>query len=303
MFCSPLRRDKHKTCSVFRSNSGTLLFKDFATGQAINCFEVVKSLYNCDYFTALKIIANDFGLIKDKTIKKNKGLLISKDIKVQDKEMSKIQVEIQDFTELELKWWGKYGITLDILKKYNVYSCKSVFLNGNLYAQSSQNCPIFGYYGGKIKENGEKIELWRCYFPKLKEKRFLSNWPSNKIQGFSQLPAKGNICVITKSLKDVACLDSFNIPACAPNSECIIPSKELVDNLTRRFKHVFCLWDCDLTGITFLNKIKREYPQLKCLIIPRRLKAKDFSDLREKYGYKKTKQFILEYLRSVKTKI
>ena len=63
---------------------------------------------------------------------------------------------------------------------------------------------------------------------------------------------------------------------------------------------MFALWDNDRTGVTFLNKIKKKYPQIKCLIIPRNLEAKDFSDLRAKYGYKKTKEFIIQYLKSIK---
>ncbi len=116
-------------------------------------------------------------------------------------------------------------------------------------------------------------------------------------QGFHQLPKKGKAVVITKSLKDVAALWEFGIPACAPHSEVIIPDEKIVENLCNRFTHVFCIWDCDLTGVTFLNKIKRKYPQLKCLIIPRRLGAKDFSDLRKKYGHDQTLKFINQYLK------
>ena len=297
LFRSPLRKDKSVTCSVFRSNKGTLLFKDFATGEALNCFEIVKRLFNCNYFEALRIIANDFGIIHDKSLRKNTGKINYNPVKIQDKELSKIQVEIQDFTDLELKWWAKYGITPEILKHFLVYSCKHVFLNGQLVAKSQQHCPIFGYYGGKVKENGENIELWRCYFPQRKSYRWISNYPKNKIQGYDKLPKSGKICVITKSLKDCMALYAYGIPACAPNSETIIPSETVVNNLLERFEYVFCLWDNDYTGVTFLNKIKRKFPRLHCLIIPRRYKAKDFSDLRKLYGEKKTRQFIIDYLK------
>lgn len=298
LFRSPLRSDKNPTCSIYRNNRGKLIFKDFATGQYLDCWNVVMTLYHCTYKEALKIIARDFGIIKDNHVERKK---INLDVPlVKNKEISKIQVEVQDFTELELKWWDKYGITLEILKKFNVYSCKSVFLNGELIAKSQQHCPIFGYYGGKIKENGEKVELWKCYFPKRTSYRFLGNWPSKKIQGYEQLPKTGKICIITKAMKDVMALYAYGIPACAPNSEVIIPPETIINDLTSRFDNVFVLWDNDQTGITFLNKIKRKYPQLKCLIIPRRLEAKDFSDLRAKYGYTKTKEFIIEYLKSIK---
>ena len=34
LYRSPLRKDRHPTCSFYRNKSGTLLFKDFATGQS-----------------------------------------------------------------------------------------------------------------------------------------------------------------------------------------------------------------------------------------------------------------------------
>ena len=296
LFRSPLRDDKNPTCSFFRNNKGTLLFKDFATGQCLDIFSIVQQMFKCNYFEALKIIANDFGIIQNKSIKRNPGKINENPIKIEDKELSKIQVEIQDFTDLELKWWEKYGITKDILQKYQVYSCKYVFLNGNLLAKSQQHCPIFGYYGKKY----HGLELWKIYFPKRTNYRFIGNYPSKKLQGYDNLPKSGKICVITKSQKDVMALYAYGIPACAPNSETIIPSEFIINDLTSRFEHVFALWDNDITGVTFLNKIKKKYPQIKCLIIPRNLEAKDFSDLRAKYGYKKTKEFIIQYLQSIK---
>ena len=296
LFRSPLRDDKNPTCSFFRNNKGTLLFKDFATGQCLDIFSIVQQMFKCNYFEALKIIANDFGIIQNKSIKRNPGKINENPIKIEDKELSKIQVEIQDFTDLELKWWEKYGITKDILQKYQVYSCKYVFLNGNLLAKSQQHCPIFGYYGKKY----HGLELWKIYFPKRTNYRFIGNYPCKKLQGYDNLPKSGKICVITKSQKDVMALYAYGIPACAPNSETIIPSEFIINDLTSRFKHVFALWDNDITGVTFLNKIKKKYPQIKCVIIPRNLEAKDFSDLMAKYGYKKTKEFIIQYLQSIK---
>ncbi len=300
LFRSPLRRDKDPTCSFYRNRSGTLLFKDFATGQNLNIFGVVQEMFNCDYYEALKIMANDLGIIKNSELHKNPGKINSNFTKLKDKEIAKIQVEIKEFSELELKWWAKYGITPEILKKFDVFSCKHVFLNDNLFAQSQQHCPIYGYYGGKLQENKCIIELWKCYFPKRKEYRFIGNYPVKKLQGYNKLPKKGKICVLTKSLKDVMALYAYGIPACAPNSETVIPSKSIIDDLTSRFEYVFALWDSDMTGVTFLNKMKRQYPELHCLIIPRHYNAKDFSDLRALYGEQETKKFIIKYLKYFK---
>lgn len=292
LFRSSLRRDREPTCSFYRNSAGYLIFKDFATGQNLNVFGVVQELFKCDYFEALRIIANDLGIVRDSSIARNPGKINDNPVTIKDREMSKIQVEVQDFTELELKWWNKYGITSDILKKFNVFSCKHVFLNGQLVAKSQQHCPIFGYYGGKVKENGEKLELWRCYFPKRTSYRFLTNWPTKKIQGYDQLPKKGKLLVITKSMKDSMCLYSMGIPSCSPNSETQFLSETVLEDLKKRFNYIVVLFDLDSTGIQFSKKIKKEHPELIVTLLPREDRCKDISDYYKTYGRKRTLQMI-----------
>lgn len=292
LFRSKLRQDKNPTCSMYRNKSNVLIYKDFATGTHLDFVNYVMMLFGCGYYEALRIIANDFGIIKSQNINKNKGKIISKDLKIEEKEFSKIQVEIQDFTESELKWWAKYGITEEILKKFDVYSCKHVFLNGTLCAKSNQNCPIFGYYGKKY--HGE--ELWRCYFPKRDNYRFMGNYPSKKIQGYDQLPKKGKLLVITKSMKDTLCLYSMGISACAPNSETQFLSDTMLNELKDRFDNIVILFDNDYTGISFMNKIKKQHPELIYTWIPKKYGAKDISDFYKMYKKNKTLNLIKEFV-------
>lgn len=292
LFRSPLRRDREPTCSFYRNSSGDLIFKDFATGQHLNVFGVVQDLFKCNYFEALKIIANDFGIVKSNSITRNPGKINKNPIKIEDKEMSKIQIEVQDFSDLELKWWGKYGITLDILKKFNVYSCKYVFLNNQVFAKSQQHCPIFGYYGKKY----HGLELWRCYFPKRTSYRFITNWPSKKIQGYDQLPKNGKLLVITKSMKDTMCLYSLGISSCSPNSETQFISDTILEDLKKRFKYIVVLFDNDQTGISFMKRQKEKHPELIYTWIPRKYEAKDISDFYKIYGRKKTQELIKEFI-------
>lgn len=296
LFKSPLRNDKHVTCSFYRNKVGTLLFKDFATGESYSIFDIVKSMFNCDYFEALRIIANDFGIIKNKKLHKNQGKINLNPIKIEENNSSKIQVEIKDFSDLELKWWNKYGITKDILNYFNIYSCKYVFLNDNLFATTQQNCPIFGYYGGIVKENGNKRELWRCYFPKRESYRFVTNWPSKKIQGYKQLPKNGKLLVITKSLKDVACLYSLGITAIAPNSENLFISDNVLDDLKSRFEYIVVFYDSDKPGLCNMSKIRKNHPELSYIYIPKKYKSKDISDFYKDHGRKETLKLIKTYI-------
>lgn len=292
LFRSPLRRDKQPTCSFYRNKSGTLIFKDFATGQHLNIFDVVQSIFRCDYFESLRIIANDFGIVRDNALHKNPGKINLNPIKIKDKEISKIQIEVQEFTDSELKWWGKYGISKDILKRFNVYSCKHVFLNDQLFAESQQHCPIFGYYGKKY----QGLELWRCYFPKRTSFRFITNWPSKKIQGYDQLPKKGKLLVITKSMKDSMCLYSCGITACAPNSENLFIPDKVLEDLKNRFENIVVLYDNDRPGLYNMAKIRKEHPELTYVFIPKRYGSKDISDFYKDHGRKETLNLIKTFI-------
>lgn len=284
LFKSPLRSDNHVTCSFFRGKSGNLYFKDFASGKCLTFEGVVMEKYNCNYSTALKIIANDFGYTHSSTSKK----AVKIQPKFESEKQTFIQAEIKDFSEAELKWWNSFGITKDILNKFKVFSCKTIFLNGNIYAQSAQHSPIYGYYFGK-KEN---VEQWRIYMPKRKEFRFIGNVSTKTIQGYKQLPKNGKLVVITKSMKDCLSLYSLGISAIAPNSETQFVTDKILEELKQRFKYVALLYDNDLTGVRFTNKIRKQHPELIVTMIPRNTGAKDISDYYHMYGRAKTQELI-----------
>ena len=290
LFKSPLRSDNHVTCSFFRGKSGNLYFKDFASGKCLTFEGVVMEKYNCNYHTALKIIAKDFGYTKDSSVKK---VAVKIQPKFDEEKQTFIQIEAKDFSESELKWWGSSGITKDILYKFKVYSCNTVFLNGNIYAQSAQHSPIYGYYFGK-KEN---IEQWRIYMPKRKEFRFIGNVPTKTIQGYKQLVKSGKLVVITKSMKDCLSMYSCGISAIAPNSETQFVSEKVLEDLKKRFKYIVVFFDNDKAGIQNMKKLKKLHPELNFFFIPRHLNAKDFSDFYALYGRERTLGEIKKYLK------
>ena len=171
LFKSPLRNDKTPTCSFYKNNKGDIIFNDFSGHFKGNCISIVMYKFNCSYSDALKIIANDFGLYSFNYIPKNEKLISYTENEFEIKKESKIQIELQDFSDYELSWWNSFGITYNTLKKFNVYSCKNIFLNDKYFSSSNKKNLIFGYYNG-INNN---LERWRIYFPNRYEFRFLSN--------------------------------------------------------------------------------------------------------------------------------
>ena len=52
------------------------------------------------------------------------------------------------------------------------------------------------------------------------------------LQGAHQLPAEGELLVVTKSMKDVMCLYSLGITAIAPNSENLFLTESQFEKLS-----------------------------------------------------------------------
>lgn len=290
LYKSPLREDKHPTCAFYRGSKG-LYFKDFALDKSYNIIDVVMELYNLSYYKALKKIASDIGLIDQKDgapiIYLNKHSPVID--KITETESCTIEVEIKEFSESEIEYWKQYNIDLELLKLFNVYSIKKVFLNGILHSSSSKNNPIFGYYFGKHKIT--KKDLWKLYFPNKTKYRFLLN--NNIVQGIHQIKdVYSDYIVITKSYKDVISMRSFGIYAIAPQSESVVLNQKLVDYLKSHFKLLIWNGDWDRTGKSFMINNRKKYGGICLTFKDRNVFKKDFSDNVAYLGVKKINKLI-----------
>lgn len=287
LFKAKNRIDHKPTVSYYKNSKGRIIVKDFGSDYTGDWIYVVMNKYQCSYQKALNIAANDFGIQSFPKLEKNK--IIEPTEKLEDKQGAIIQVEIRDFTDSDIQWWAKYGITVPTLKKFRVYSCKNVFLNGNLFEMVSDNQYVYGYYGG-IKQD---IEQWRIYHPKKNKFKWISNWKNHQIQGAHKLPKQGgDLLIITKSLKDVMCMYEYGITAIAPCSENEFLTDNQYNRVKAKFKQILLVWDNDYAGISNAWKIRKAHPDIKVAFIPKSSGCKDFSDYRKIYGDKKTQQLI-----------
>ena len=293
LFRSPsvIRSDANPTCSFYKNKNNILMYKDFA-GPTFDFIGCVMYLFNCNYYNALRIIAHDFNIIPIADIPRNPSKIQYTNTVLEKTSKSRIEVELKEFSEKELKWWEGFGISKNTLKKFQVYSVKSIFLNGVYFSSSSESSPIYGYYGGTASDGAE---LWRLYMPTKRNYRFLSNWSQEMIQGSKQLPKSGEFVVITKSMKDVMSLYEFGITAIAPNSENLFLTEPQYNKIKSRFNQVYLLYDRDLPGVKSANKIRKKFKEVQVLLTP---KTKDFSDYVKKYGIMKTFKLVEEWLKN-----
>ena len=282
MFKSPLREDKNPTCT-FSWSKGKLYFRDWAIERPLDCFGVVMSLYNVNFKDAQKIIAKDFNIRNEVLSGKPKKKIYQYDDKEEYKSI--IEVKVQPFTKDNISYLKSYHLTSNICKEFNVYSPKYIWLNKKIHYVYSDNNPALAYYFGLDDRKNPK---WKIYFYKNDQYRFLCN--TNRINGWIQIPEKGNTLIFTKSLKDVMCLSLFDIPAVAMQAESQTPYDYIIKELQSRYNKIISLFDYDSAGIRRAMKIYDDFDIPYFFIQDEH--AKDFSDYIQYYGIDKSRELI-----------
>lgn len=283
-FNSEFRKDSNPSCSVY-AYKGKLYYKDFGEVAApVDCVGYVQRKFHTDLPGALQIINRDFNLglgIGFQSANHTKGVytIKSKDKLTVDEKKTDIQIEIRKFNKADEAYWGSYGITKSTLALYHVFPISWFSVNGKWFkADSLAYC--FHYY----KYNGQ--HLVKIYQPRKKGfGKWISNTNTTVVQGEGILAKKGELLIVTKSLKDVMILRELNYESIAPNSETILLPFSYFEKQIKRFKRKFVLFDYDNGGIAGANRYCDKWGKhLDFIWIPSYLKQKDISDVAKKHG-------------------
>ena len=272
-FCSELRKDSKPGVNIVLWK-GKLLYKDWAYPEhTFDCFGYVMATYNVSFYSALRIIDNDFGLnlgSRKSEIDFTRGYLgYRSNIRVENKKVTVIKKKSRPWMVKDAKFWSQYLISKKTLIKFAVTPISHYWINDSRFT-----CKLS--YAYKI---GNKYKIYSPY----EEVKWMSNTNSKQIQGYDQLPKQGDLCIITSSLKDVMCLFEMGIPAVAMQSEMRLPLRNQIEELKQRFKQVAIFYDNDFTnpnnpGQAMAAKICKEYYPMSNIIIPDEYKLKDPSD-------------------------
>ena len=276
IYNSPFRKDKNPSFGIFYSKrTNQLLFKDHGTGECGNVIKFVQ-LYTgiTNYPDILKDIVNRLNI-------NNSTKLTTTQYKPPTETV--IGIVRQNFTETDKKYWSQFNIDINTLKKFNVFSIKYYLCNGVVKGIYKDTNPMYAY---KVYNNfkiyrplGDKYTKWR------------NNLTEYDIQGYEQLPQKGDTLIITKSMKDVMCLYKMGIPAISPSSESTFIPDKCLEELKTRFKRILILFDRDVAGIKYLRKISKK-TGLEPLLINKKFNAKDVSDAIKLNGFETIKNWI-----------
>lgn len=281
IYNSPFRKDKNPSFGIFRSRkTGKLLFKDHGNGE---CGDVIKFVELYTGITNYNDLLNQ--IVKDMRITNKTVLKSTKELDKSDETV--IGVVRQDWTEVDKQYWSQFGISLKTLKKYNVSSIKYYLCDGVVKGVYKDSSPMYAY---KVYD---RFKIYRPLADKYTKWR--NNLTEYDIQGFEQLPSKGELLIITKSLKDVMCLYEMGYNAISPSSESTFIPNDVLQNILKRFKRVLLCFDRDIPGCKNMRKISLK-TGLKCMLVHRKFKAKDISDAVQINGFETIKNWLKDTL-------
>ena len=257
-FLNPLYKDSKASCNVyFDRRNGMYKMKDFGNDDySGDCFALVGKLngLNCkepkDFVQILAIIRDMHLGLSDKSemrISSTTSVPVIAEVThvPKRKKARPYTLAQKSFTAAELAFWGKSGITQEVLRLFRVVSLKKFSSENNegkpFSIAATDKEPVFGYTAKQY------VKVYRPH----SEMRFLyaGDFGENYCFGLEQLPAKGDLLFITGSEKDVMSLTVHGFHAICFNSETVTIPVGIIHRLSFRFKHIVLLYDVDKAGL------------------------------------------------------
>ena len=269
---SPLRPDdKIPSFAIFPGKTGGLLFKDHGTGESGNALKFMKLYRQLD--TREEIERELLKIVKCV----NPTQTVRKAVRTaENASETLIGIVRQPFTEVDKQYWKQFHISTDTLRLYNVFSIKYFLCNNIVRGVYKDDNPMYAY---KVDD---KFKIYRPLASKYTKWR--TNLTNINIQGYAQLPDKGDLLIVTKSLKDVMCLHEMGYNAISPSSETTFLPDNILKSLRKRFKNIIILYDRDEAGVKNARQYSKEY-KLDAIFVHKKFKAKDVSDAVKANGF------------------
>ena len=285
LFNSPLRSDdKNPSFAIFKGMNGGLFFKDHGSGEGGNAIKFVKLYKNIN--TRDELERELLRIVRK--MNPNSGNAIRTYSYSVDSGPTDIGIVRQSFTDVDKQYWKQFHISIDTLRKFQVFSIKYFLCNRVVRGTYKETSPMYAY---KVDD---KFKIYRPLASKYTKWR--TNLTNRNVQGLSEIPKEGgNLLIITKSLKDVMCLYEMGFNAIAASSETTFIPDDILDSLRHKWKNVIMLYDRDKTGMLESRKYSKQY-KLDALFVHKRFKAKDISDAVKDNSYNEVKQWLTQTL-------
>lgn len=279
---SPFRMDKHPSFSIFVDGEH-IRYRDFGTDDKGSLLDLLCKYWNCTFSQCLDKICS---LMREKhediVIKKSTLKVLTRK---ETDNLVKIQVTIRPWKDYDIEYWKSYGIDKVWLKHAEVYPISHKIVTKRDSVKDKAKTYIFTadkYAYAFIERKEGKISL-KIYQPFSKDFKWCSKMDASVIGLWTKIPPKGDRVIICSSLKDALCIScNLHIPAICLQGEGYDMSDTAINELKRRYSHIFISFDTDKPGLQDGEKLSIRTGFTN--VVPNLGEEKDFSDAFKHYG-------------------
>ena len=276
---STVREDDNRPSFCIYYKHGRLRYHDYGRGENGDIFDFIKKRYGLSFNDTLKKINHDFQLGYEGEVQRTEPV-----IKLTPKIKVKKELKVTsrpDFSPEGKAFWDSFHISESILNLYNVKEVEAIHIDDDWFQPSSL---CFVYYIGKYL---------KLYYPyNAKGDKFFNNYPRNYVEGYLQLPPRGRLLILTKSLKDVMTFRVMGIPSVSPKGENVSIPEFILKDLESRFDRIITFFDPDEAGYRGAERYRYPARYLNNGV-------KDVSDYTKAYGLVKSRNLVAQLIHSI----
>ena len=292
---SPLRPDNHPSFGFYSIDGQKIHWTDLATKDRGGTFDLLGKYWGESYNDVLAHVWEDLP----KITKTNGYSALGKPKIVTTKEYSSnldLQCKTREWREYDLEYWASFGITLEWLKYADIHpiSYKIIIKGENKMVFPADK---YAYAYVEYKEGKVTLKIYQPF--NQKGYKWSNRHDRSVISLWTKVPEFGDRICICSSMKDALCLwANTGIPSLSVQGEGYTMSETAINELKRRYKKVYIIFDSDEAGIKDAQKLE-EITGFTNLPLPKTDKGKDISDLYYYYGKKFLCKTIQEMLKRV----
>ena len=186
-----------------------------------------------------------------------------------------LKVKIRPWRDYDLEYWSSYGISKEWLVYAEVYPVSQIFI---IKGEDTYIYPADKFAYAYVEHKEGKVTL-KVYQPKSDSNhKWYNKHDKSVISLWTKVPKEGDKICICSSVKDALCLwSNTGIPSIAVQGEGYNMSETAINELRRRFKKIYVLFDNDTVGITDGQKFSSNTGFIN-VVLPKFEGGKDISD-------------------------
>ena len=275
-----------KTPSFYIYPSGR--YKCYGCGESGNVFDFVSKKYGLNFKESLNKISKDLKL-------SNNDINYAPILEVQTEEKQQKRETLIEFSDFPFqarhkKYWDKYHLPENFLKKENVFAVKAWAINGKLQKTNKEEA-IFAYYHEEL----DKVKILRIGENVKKEDKWRNNVPNDALW---YLPKeKCSELWVSKSVKDSLVMKfHFGKCSCAVQNEDWHHLDKNMSTILDISTNIVLNFGSDKMGVENCKIIQQKY-NTKYFNTPKYLLQygiQDISDLIDQFGVDVAKKELIK---------